>query len=206
MELSLGLTTQFTQGPTGFKQRGAQPLGKRAKRCAIADGARLGDAIEIIGWDQLGMDREGDGRRQVELSDLLFDITGDELDSRLHFRHHPLGLLDTLQAALAQSFVLGNGANLRDVSLDIRGNESTIATHPALQVDKVVGVANAPDTRLHLGPLLSETLVLTTGRCERVLGLLQAHGFLWGTARPVRCGRLICALRVALHSYTLLPG
>src|SRR5262249_17359833 len=103
-------------------------------------------------------------------------------------------------------FVLGNGANLRDVSLELRGNESTIATHPALQVDKVVGVANAPDTRLHLGTLLSEPLVLTTGRCERVLGLLQAHGFLWGTARPVRCGRLICALRVALYSYKLLPS
>src|SRR5215471_10136009 len=100
MELSLGLTTQFTQGPTGYKQRGAQPLGKRAKRCAIADGVRLGDAIEVIGRDQFGVHREGDRRRQVELSDLLLDITGDELDGGLHFWHYSLGLLDTLQAAL----------------------------------------------------------------------------------------------------------
>src|SRR4030095_2020516 len=199
MELVLGLTTQCTQGPTGFKQRGAPPRGAGAKRCAVAAGPRLGDAIEIIGRDQLGVHREGNRRRQVELSDLLLDITGDELDSRLHFRHHPLGLLDTLQAALAQSFVLGNRTNLLDVSLDIRGNESTIATHPALQVDKVIGVAQAPDTRLHLGTLLSETRVLTTGRCERVLGLLQAHGVLWGTARTVRWGLTIRGLRGALH-------
>ena len=65
------------------------------------------------------MHGEGDRRRQVELSDLLPDITGDERNGRLHFRHHPLGFLDTLQTALAESFVLGNGANVLDVSLNI---------------------------------------------------------------------------------------
>src|SRR4030095_1589796 len=81
MELVLGLTTQCTHGPTGFKPRGAPPLGKLAQRCAIADGARPGDAIEIGRRDQLGVHRTGDQWRQDELSDLLLDRTGDERDS-----------------------------------------------------------------------------------------------------------------------------
>ena len=72
--------------------------------------------------------------------------------------------------------MLGNGANLLDVPLDIRGNELAVSTHPALEIDKMVVVADATDTRLDLFTLLSEALVLTTGRFERLLGLLQAHG------------------------------
>src|SRR5215510_13600537 len=144
MEVVLGLGAQRTQGPTGFKQRGAQSLGEFPQRLAIADGASLGDAIEIIRGNELGVHDEGDGRRQVELSDLLSDITRDKRDGRLHFRHHPLGFLDAFQAALAESFVLGNGTNLRDVLLDISGNKLAVATHPALQIDKMVVVPDAP--------------------------------------------------------------
>ena len=101
------------------------------------------------------MHGKGDRRRHIELSDLLSDITRDELDGRLHFRHHPLGFVDALQAALAESFLLGNGANLLDVPLDIRGDELAVSAYPALEIDKVVVVANAPDTRLDLFTLLS---------------------------------------------------
>ena len=91
---------------------------------------------------------------------------------RLHFRHHPLGFVDAFQAALAESFLLGNGANLLDVLLDIGGDELAVSAYPALEIDKVVVVANAPDTRLDLFTLLRETLVLMTGRFERLLELV----------------------------------
>ena len=116
----------------------------------------------------------------------------------LHFRHHPLGFVDALQAALAESFLLGNGAHLIDVLLDIGGNELTIAAYPALEIDKVVVVANAPDTRLDLFTLLTETRVLTTGRFECLLSLLQAHGFFWGTPGARFSVSFTRALRVIL--------
>ena len=152
------------------------------------------------------MHGEGDRRRQIELSDLLTHITGDELDGRLHFRHHPLGFVDAFQAALAESFLLGNGANLLDVPLDIRGDELAVSAHPALEIDKVVVVANATDARLDLFTLLSETLVLTTGRFERLLGLLQAHGFLWGAAWTALFGLVTRALRVGFAAVRAAPG
>ena len=42
----------------------------------------------------------------------------------------------------------------------------------ALEIDKVIVVTNAPDTRLDLCTLLTEALVLATGRVERLLSLL----------------------------------
>src|SRR5215472_12896352 len=184
MELLLGCGAQHTQDATRLKQRGPELFSKLAKRFATLDGMCLGDAIEIIGWNQLGVHGKGDRRRDIELLDLLSDITRDELDSRLHFWHHPLGFLDPFQAALAELFLLGNGANLLDMLLDIRGNESTVSAHAALEIDKMVIVANATDTRLDLFALRSEPRVLATGRFERLLGLLQAHGCLWGPTRP----------------------
>ena len=206
MEVVLRLRTQRTQGPTKFKQRGAQSLSEFAKRLTIADGSRLGHAIEIVRGDELGVHGQGDGRRQVELSDLLTDITRDELDGRLHFRHHALGFLDAREAMLAEPFVLGNGTSLLDVLLDISGNELAVSTHPALQIDKMVVVANATDTRLDLCTLLSETFVLTTGRFERLLGLLQTQRFFWGAPWTALFGLLACALQVALQSFELLCG
>src|SRR5215831_13507053 len=180
MEVLLGLEAQRVQNAPGCKQRGTQPLGKRAKRAAIADASCLGHAIEIVRWDELGVHDKGDRRRHIELRDLLPHIPRDELDGRLHLGHDPLGFVDALQAALAESFVLGHGANLLDVPLDIGGDEWAIAAYPTLEVDKVIVVTNAPDTRLDLGTLLTETLVLATGHVERLLSLLQAHGVLWG--------------------------
>src|SRR5437867_2786237 len=77
-----------------------------------------------------------------------------------------------------RSFVLGNGANLLDVLLDIRRDQLAIAAHPALKIDTVVVVANATDARRDLFTVLSETLVLTTGRCEGLRGVLQAQAVL----------------------------
>ena len=54
--------------------------------------------------------------------------------------------------------------------------------------------------------LLSEALVLTTGRFERLLGLLQAHGCLWGAAWTALFGLVTRALRVGLHPFELLSG
>src|SRR5215470_952811 len=206
MELVLGLLAQLAQDATGLTQRGAQPLGKRAKRCAIADGARRGDAIEIIGRDQLGVHREGDRRRYIELSDLVPHITGDKLNGGSHFWHDTLGFLDTLHTALAEPFVLGNGANVRDVPLNIGGDEWAVSAHPALEIDKMIIVADATDVRLDLLTLLSETLMRTTRRFECLLGLLQAHGLFWGTARPGRFGLVTGALQTGLYVFELLLG
>ena len=66
------------------------------------------------------------------------------------------------------------------------------------RIDEMVVVADATDARLDLFTVLSEALVRTTGRFERLLSVLQAHGCLWGPVRTA-LGRLIPrALRVAL--------
>ena len=43
---------------------------------------------------------------------------------------------------------------------------------PRSSIHKVIVVTNAPDTRLDLCTLLTEALVLATGRVERLLSLL----------------------------------
>ena len=122
------------------------------------------------------MHGEGGRRCQVQLSDLLPYIPRDELDGCLHFWHDALGFLNTLQAALAEPFVLGDRTNLLDVRLDISGNELAVSTYPAVEIDKMVVVADATDALCNLFALLREALMLTTGGFECLLGLLQAYG------------------------------
>ena len=141
---------------------------------------------------------------QVELIDLLPNIPRDELDGRLHFRHHALGFLDALQAALAEPFVLGNRTNLLNVRLDISGNELAVSTYPALEIDKMVGMADATDALGDLLALLGEALMLTTGRFELLLGLLKAHGRLWGAAWTALFWLVPRSLQVCLHLIKLL--
>jgi hypothetical protein len=69
---------------------------------------------------------------------------------------------------------------LLDVLVDISSDQVAMAAHPALKIDTVVGVAHGTDARRDLCTVLSETLVLTTGRFEGVLGVLQAQAALWG--------------------------
>src|SRR6476659_3921980 len=129
------------------------------------------------------MHGEGCRRCQVPLIDLLPYITRDELDGRLHFWQDAIGFLNALHAALAEPFVLGDHTNLLDVRVDISVNELAVATYPAVEIDKMVAVADATDALGDVLTLLSEALMLTTGRFECLLGLLQAHGFFWGVAR-----------------------
>jgi hypothetical protein len=119
MEMVSCLGAQRAQGPTGLNQRGAKSLGECPKRLAITDRPSLGHAIEIIRGHELGVHGEGGGLRQVELSDLLANRTGDKRDGGLPFRHDALGFLDALHAALAEPFAPGNSANLLEVRLHI---------------------------------------------------------------------------------------
>ena len=57
-----------------------------------------------------------------------------------------------------------------------------IAAHPALEIDTVVVGTKAPEARRDLCPLGCEPSVLTTGRVERVLGVLPAAGSCGGPA------------------------
>ena len=48
--------------------------------------------------------------------------------------------------------------------------------------------------------------MLTPGRVEGLLGLLQAHGVLWGTAWTALFGLVPRALRLALQPFELSRG
>ena len=99
-------------------------------------------------------------RCQLQLLDLLTHLPRDELDGGLHCGHHALGFRDPLQARLAEAFLVSNGAKRADVLLDISCNEFAVATHAALHVHKMVGVANGADALRDLLALSGETLVL----------------------------------------------
>jgi len=84
-----------------------------------------------------------------------------------------LGFLNAVETALAEAFVLGNGANLIDLFSNIGGNQLAVSTHAALKVNKVVGLADGADALGNLLALVSEPLMFTAGRFECLLGLLQ---------------------------------
>src|SRR5215510_11655895 len=110
----------------------------------------------------MGMHGVGRRLRQVQLTHLLPHIARDERDGGLHFGYDARGFLETLQAGLAHVFLLGNGTERINMALDIPGNELAVATDTALQVDKVVGMA---DGAYALGDRLAlpgETLGLLT--------------------------------------------
>src|SRR5215831_10613799 len=98
--------------------------------------------------------------RQAQLLHVLPYIPGDKLDSRLHFGHDPRGFRDPLQTRLTETFLLGNGTNAIDLGMDIPGNQLAIAPHAALQVDKVIRLADSTDTVDDLLTLGAEALVL----------------------------------------------
>jgi hypothetical protein len=98
----------------------------------------------------------------------------------VYFGHDAFGFRNTIQARLAEMFLLGNGANRVDVLLDISGNELAVATHAAIEVDKVVGMADGTDALGDLFALPGEVLVLLTRGFHGLRSLLQTHGRLWG--------------------------
>src|SRR5215475_1576668 len=152
------------------------------------------------------MHGEGCRRCQVQLRDLLPHIPRDERDGRLHFWHDALGFLNALQAARAEPFVLGDRTNLLDVRLDSSGHEWAVSTYPAVEIDKMVVVADATDALGDVLTLLSEALLLTTGRFQGLLGLLQAHRFFWGAAPPALGGLVVRTLLVGLDLFELNLG
>jgi hypothetical protein len=119
VEVPLRLGTPLAQGPTRLEQGRAKTTSKFPKRLATADGPSWGHAIEIIGWDERRVHREGGGLRQVQRMNLLSHITGDKLNGCLYFGHHPFSFVDPTETALAEVFVLGDGAHRLNVSADI---------------------------------------------------------------------------------------
>jgi hypothetical protein len=190
MERVLGRRVHRASGATGRTPRGTTPRGACAKRRAIADGARVGSTITIRGGDTRGVHGAGGRLRHVHLLDLLPDITGDTRDGGVHGRHDALGCLDALHATLAAPFVLGTSTPRLAVPVEISGNAVTGATHPALAIDTMGGMADAAEARSDRLALLREALVRTTGRFACLRGVLQAHGGVWGPARPA-LGRLV---------------
>ena len=67
----------------------------------------------------MGVHGVGRGWRQVQLPHLPPHIPRNKLDRGLHFRHHPLGLRDLLQAGLTEAFVLRHlqGLEYEDVAV-----------------------------------------------------------------------------------------
>src|SRR2546421_8552146 len=131
--------------------------------------------LPLIRGNQMGVQGVGRGRRQVQLPHLPPHLPRDELDGGLHFGHHALGFRETLQVGLAEMFMLGNGADRVDVALDIPGNELAVAPYAALHVDKVVGVADGPDTLGDQLALPSEALVFVARGGHVLRHLLQAR-------------------------------
>src|SRR6516162_5710938 len=120
---------------------------------------------------------------QVELPHLLPHIPRDELDRRLHFRHHALRFRDPLQARLTEMLLLGHATDHIDVLLDISGNELAIATYPSLEVDKVVGVADGADALTDLRSRLRQAVVLLLRSFNRLRGLIETRRGFWRATR-----------------------
>jgi hypothetical protein len=59
----------------------------------------------------------------------------------------PLGFIDALQGRLTEAFVLRHAAHRVDLPLDICRKEPTVAPHTALDIDKVVGMADVTSRR-----------------------------------------------------------
>src|SRR5262249_12162849 len=131
------------------------------------------------------------------LPHLLPHIPRDEFDGRLHFGHDPLSFGDPLQARRAELFLLGNGADRGEVLLDITGDELAVATHAALQVHKVVGVANGTNALGDLLTLPGETLVLVARGFHALRYLFQPWNRLWRAAWTT-LGRLAIGVVAAL--------
>ncbi len=195
----LGFRVHLAQGSTGLTQRGAKALGQLPKRLAFSHRPRLGHSVEIIRGNELGVHGEGRWRHQAQLTDLLPHIPRDERNRGSHFGCHPFGFLDPIQTPLAEVFLLSDGANLIHLRLDVVDNELAVSTHTALEVDKVIRMANRADALGHLLSLLGQALVFTAGRVEFLLGLLQTHGLRRGAARTALLRIVTGRLAMRLH-------
>jgi hypothetical protein len=158
-----------------------------------------GHALEIQGGNEMGVHGVGPGRRQVQLPHLLPHIPRDERNGCLHFGHHALRFLDAIQARLVEPFLLSHGADYVDVLLDIPGNELAVSPHAALQVDKVVGVADGADALGELLTLAGEPLGLLASCVHFLLDLFQARRRLWGMPWTTLCRLAVGVIEVLVH-------
>ena len=124
--------TQHGQHPAGLKKRRTQTFGQLPQRFPCMHRATLGHTIEIARRNEMGVQGVGHRRCQVELPDLFLHIPRNKLDGGLHFRHHPLGFVDALQAGLTEAFVLRHAANSVNLLADICRNEPTVSPHASL--------------------------------------------------------------------------
>jgi hypothetical protein len=137
---------------------------------------------------------------------LLPHIPRNTLDGRLHFGHHTLGFLETIQARLAEVFLLRNGANRVDLLVDIPSDTFPVATHAALHVNTVVGAPNGADALGDRLALPDEALVLLARGCHVLYNLLQARCRFGGTPWTTLCTRAVGVVAVLLHPLARLFG
>ena len=153
------------------------------------------------------MHGEGGRRRQVQLMDSRPDIPGDTRDGGVHCRHDALSCLAALPAVRAEPCVLGNRTTLLEAPSDSSGQmRGPCRRTPRLKITTLVGMANATEALSALRALRSEALVRTTGRCECLRGVLQAHGGFGGPARLALFGRVIGAVLVSAPPFELFHG
>src|SRR5215510_11140918 len=195
---------QGTQRPAGLKKLGPDTLSQFTQWGPLPPRSGGSDTLKIVRWNEMCMHGEGLRRCHLQLFDLLAHIARDELDGRLHFWHHTLRFRDPLQARRAELFLLGHGADRGDVLLDITGDELAVATHAALQVHKVVGVANGPNALADLLPQLCQALVLLASGFHLLHGLLRAWCHFWGTARAAVFQGRVEALGLRLYLFERL--
>ena len=147
----------------------------------------------------MGVHGVGRGRRHVPLTPLLAYLPRDARDGGLHVGPPALGLLETLQAGLAEVCVLGDGADRVEVALDIPGNALAVAPHTALQVDTVGGVADGAEALGDRLALSGEALGLVASRFHVLRHLLQARCRLWGTTWTTLCRLAVGVVEGLLH-------
>jgi hypothetical protein len=75
---------------------------------------------------------------------------------------------------LAQVFLLGNRTDGIALGLDIPGNKLAVATHPSIQVDEVVDVADSANMLDYFVSLLREVLMLLASRYRLLHELFEA--------------------------------
>jgi hypothetical protein len=90
------------------------------------------------------------------------------------------------------------------LSVDIGGDELAASTHPTLQVNKMIGLADGLDALFDVLSLLGQSLMLTAGRLEGLLGLFKARRRFWRTAWAAFIRLIACALKTRLDVLNLL--
>lgn len=174
---------QRLQHATGRTQRCPKALGQVTQRLTLGHSPGRGSPLKVIGGHPLGVHGVGRGGRPVPLPPLLPPLPRDECDGGAHFGSHARGLRETLQAALAELCMRGDGTERVDVALDLPGHALAVAPYPARPVDTMVGRAEATATRGDQRARSGEARVFLAGDGHVLGNLLQAHGRLWRTSR-----------------------